>query len=308
MQIHIQLHGKANKISLPLRFGIHLTEQHQVKAQLEDFSYDENGTKMQSEYERDKGRRHYIGTLKLLPPSHSADDIRVKLRAVIQDPHVNHFDPALVTVLGVEQTPGDNAVTKHLEGMLQRHRITIEDIRTIFFNEYTNGNIRDSNDLETVFSTKIAPNAVVEPGDRTSETIAENPEEITAIIDNAPIDSSDEGLKKPMSIYPLNIPSTKYSYVLAEAYIENVTITDDRICFEYVDNYGQLTPIKSFKMSNFPRLRKLHKTAIEYFKERDGSRAFFSICIADNYADGLLAESVTAISLQLMRRGIKADV
>ena len=97
----------------------------------------------------------------------------------------------------------------------------------------------------------------------------------------------------------------QYSYVLAEAYIENVTITDDRICFEYVDNHGQLTPIKSFKMGNFPRLRNLHKTAIEYFMERDGSRAFFSICIADNYADGLLAESVTAISLQLMRRGIK---
>ena len=104
MQIHIQLHGKANKVSLPLRFGIHLTERHQVKAQLEDFSYDEDATKMQSEYERDKGRRHYIGTLKILSPSDSAENIRVKLRAVVQDPHLNHFDPVLVTVLGVEQT------------------------------------------------------------------------------------------------------------------------------------------------------------------------------------------------------------
>lgn len=303
MRIHIQLHGKANKISLPLRYGIHLTEKHQVKGDLEDFVCDQQGTKMQSEFEREKGRRHYLGVLRLACADTTQGDIRIKLRAVIQEPNRSGFDPSLVTVLGIDATPGDSSITKHLDGMLQRHRITTEDIRTIFFEEYSKGKIQDSNDLEVIFQERIAPFAQVNPGDRMSETIANNPESITRVLDAVPLDPSDEGLKRPMTTYPLDLANAKYSYVMAEAYIENVRLIDDRICFDYVNETGELQTIKSFKLGHFPKLKSLHSTAIDYFRQRQGDRAFFSICIADNYASGLLAESVTAISLQLMRSG-----
>ena len=103
-----------------------------------------------------------------------------------------------------------------------------------------------------------------------------------------------------MSYKPLPIEGVKYQYVLADAYIENVRIENDCIAFSCINSKGEVQEMHSFKLSPRPHLNSLHTYAFNYLKDREQQRALFAICDTDP-CRGFIAESVTAISLQLMR-------
>jgi hypothetical protein len=98
----------------------------------------------------------------------------------------------------------------------------------------------------------------------------------------------------------LSIPNVKYKYVMADTYIEDVRIEDDMIKFKCIDSKGEPREMHSFKLSPRKHLSSLHQYAFEYLKSRQEQRALFAVCNSDP-CKGFFAESVTAISLQLMR-------
>ena len=63
MDVFINLYGKLNRASLPLRFGFSLSQSHQSFATLDDEVFDPVGTNRQRGDEINQGRKHFLGTL-----------------------------------------------------------------------------------------------------------------------------------------------------------------------------------------------------------------------------------------------------
>ena len=87
---------------------------------------------------------------------------------------------------------------------------------------------------------------------------------------------------------------------MADTYIEDVRIEDDMIKFRCIDSKGELREMHSFKLSPRKHLSALHEYAIKYLQSRQEQRALIAICNSEP-CKGFFAESVTAISLQLMK-------
>lgn len=296
MKIFIPFNGHANKFTFPLRFGYVLEKSECWNASFEDEEFDPKGTEDQRKSDRDKGRKHYLGTLIFESPEKGIQ-IREKIRGVLEMPTSSDKLPLLVTVLGTENTKGDNTISPFLEGLHQKGKITTEEIRTVFHKAYVEGRILNANDVQEIFESEIQSKAQV---DRAEPALQQHPEVVAEATNTPAIEDVD--LHSPMTVKPLPIPGVKLTYAMANAYIENVRISDDKIWFDAIDENGQKQSFHSFKLSTRPYLSHLHDYAFEYFKEREEQRAVFAFCTTD-YCFGFIAESVTAISLQMMKAG-----
>lgn len=296
MPLFVPPNGHANKYTIPLRFGVVLEREDCHKAILEDALYDEEGTLNQTKRERDKGRKHYTGVLRIKTQSSNVD-ISTKIRAVVEFPFDANKKPLLVTVLGVDGTKGDNTISSFLENLAQVGKITVEDIRTVFHDAYKNDRIKSAFDVQQIYESEIQSKATVD-GSQQKE-LQSNPEVLTEATNVPSVEDID--LKSAMTTKPLPIPGVKYEYVMANAYIENVRVENEKIFFSYIDENEELKEIHSFKM-NRSNLAHLYDHAFKYFKDREEQRAIFAICMSQP-CSGFLAESVTAISLQMKRAG-----
>lgn len=296
MKIFVPPNGHANKYTIPLRFGLVLRKEDCWSVLLENAEFDKEGTENQTKSDREKGRKHYIGVLKFSSPD-SGIEIETEIRAVLEMPTSADKLPLLKTVLGVHTTKGDNTISRFLEGLHQKGRISTEDIRTIFHRAYSEGRISDANDVQDIYEQEIKSQATI---DANEPKLQSNPEILTEATRTPSVEELD--LHAPMISKPLLIPGVKLTYVMANAYIENVRVENDMIKFDFINSDGQPDTIHSFRLSTRPYLKHLHKHAYDYFKDREEQRAMFAVCTND-HCFGFLAESVTAISLQMMRAG-----
>lgn len=298
MKLHLSLHGHANRASLPLRHGIRIMSRHQQNVELESFSFDEVGTQNQRQSEINRGNKHYVGKLSI-PNEVGSGVSQFDCRVVVGSPSTSEQLPPIITILRQDFNKGDMTVTSHIEGMLKSGKINSEDLINIFHPAYLSGKLLSSNDCESIFDEKIrSKTPVVSLGDPTVTALLKDPDVVVSIIKSNSIDEVD--LKDPLSYKPLPIEGVKYQYVLADAYIENVRIENDCIAFSCINSKGEVQEMHSFKLSPRPHLNSLHTYAFNYLKDREQQRALFAICDTDP-CRGFIAESVTAISLQLMR-------
>lgn len=307
MKVFVSIFGHANGVSLPLRMGIVITEKHQQFAELSEAHYDEIGSKNQRQIEIERGNRHYTGILEIPHVDKNINSpYKLKCRVVLAEPKHHDQRPPVVTILKQDGNAGDMTVTKHLEHMLKRAQISVQDLLDIFHPAYVRGEIQSSNDCEDIYRHKVESLKLhlsnIGPAEK---EILKNPQPIVqAIVDNQ-IDSVE--LKGPLQYKRLTIQNVKYEYVLADAYIENVRIEDDMIKFNCIDSNGNERELHSFKLSPRKHLSALHQYAIEYLYSRQEQRALIAICNSDP-CKGFFAESVTAISLQLMKTEVAKKI
>jgi len=283
--------------------GIVITERHQQFAFLEDAQYDEEGALGQRQNELDRGNRHYTGTLVIENEFlHVNNPYRIDCRVVLGSPRTIEQSPPVITILRKRSNRGDMTVTAHIERMLKRGQITAKDLINYFHPAYARGEIESSNDCEDIFrkyviSVQINSRAV----DAAGKEIIKNPEPILKTI----VENEIEGieLRAPSNFKKLPIPNVKYDYIILDSYIENVKIEDDMIKFDFIDSQGELRKMHSFKLSSRKYLSSLHQYAFEYLISRQKQRALFAVCDSGP-CSGFFAESVTAISLQIMRSDV----
>lgn len=262
MKIYLGLHGHANSVSLPLRMGISITQKHQQFAGLENATFDEEGTRSQRQNEIDRGNRHYTGML-TIPNEDPAVNrpYQFNCRVVLGSPRTSEQSPPVVTILRVDSNRGDMTVTAHIERMLKRGQITKLDLIETFHPAYVQGEIQSSNDCEDIFRDRISSIPVSQVQvDQAGKEILKNPEPILRALIESEIE--DVQLKAPPRYTKLTIPNVKYSYVMADAYIENVRVEDDMIVFDCIDSKGEIRRIHSFKLSPRAHLSALHKYTI----------------------------------------------
>jgi hypothetical protein len=85
---------------------------------------------------------------------------------------------------------------------------------------------------------------------------------------------------------------------MADAYIEDAWIENGKVLIDVIDTNGQTKRLHSFKQRD--HLIQHHKLALDYLQSRIGQRGYFALCMSDP-CKGFLAESVTSITLQLMK-------
>jgi hypothetical protein len=280
--------------------GMAITEKHQQFATLENAAYDEVGTRGQRPEEIDRGNRHYFGTLIVPNVNPSLDQpYKFDCKVVLGVPRSSEQSPPVITLLRKDSNRGDMTVTSHIDRMLKRGQITTHDLITVFHPAYLEGKIQSSNDCEDIFRSQIENLVINQVNvDSVSQEIIKNPESVVKTI----LESEIEGvqLRAPAKFQKLSIPHVRYEYVMADAYIEDVRIENDMIQFKCVDSSGAMRNLHSFKLSPRKHLSALHNYAFDYLKSRQEQRALIAICNSDP-CRGFFAESVTAISLQLMK-------
>lgn len=299
MKIFLGLHGHANSESLPLRFGIQISETHQQFATLENAIFDESGTNKQRPDEIDKGNKHYQGALCIPNALKGEASTCYSCRVVLGTPRHSDQAPPVITILRQDFTHGDLTVTKHISGMLKRGRLTIDEVIKYLHPQYINGNINDSNDIEEIYSKSIVPsrNSVVISISKSDDSIIESADGIKESINSFSIDDSD--LMSPPKFKEIKLnDKVKYKYSMADAYIENAWIADEKIWIDVIGSDGNIKSLHSFKQRD--HLAQHHKFALDYLQSRIGQRGYFAICMSDP-CKGFLAESVTSIALQLMK-------
>lgn len=297
IKVFISLNGHANNVSLPLRMGMRLTTKNQQFATLKNADFDETGTNSQRVVEVEKfQRKHYTGTLSIANEDEASTEVyEMECRVVLEMPASPNNRPIIVTILRRENNKGDLTVTRHLEGMLKRGKINIDDIIRHFHPAYVRDKIRNSNDCEDIF-TRIIATPVNEIDDLQEEIGTTKPEEVISAISGA--FSEDVDLKFPARFKKLQIGGVRYSYVLADCYVEDVWMHNEKIMLRCLDSKGDSREIHSFKIRDHLSLH--HKYTFNYLRERIHQRAIFAVCNSEP-CKGLLAESVTSILLQLMR-------
>ena len=290
MEVFINLYGKLNRASLPLRFGFSLSQSHQSFATLDDEVFDPVGTDRQRGDEINQGRKHFLGTLLVNKEQKNDGKYRQEGRFVIAPPPPDRDLHRLVTVLrnDAENLKNDIATTRHLEGMHKRLRITTEEIIQYLHPAYLQGKITDSNDIEEILADRIVPNR---PGaeltlSSAERGFAESGSEITDAIDDIDVDEdtdADENIS-PLVFKKLDLkPSIKYSYVMADAHILDAGKRDDLIWVKVVNSKGVEQELKSFSVRS--HLAQHHNRTLEYLTTRIGQRAFMAICISDPYKE-----------------------
>jgi hypothetical protein len=299
MDLFLGLNGHTNNESLPLRFGIQITEQYQQFVQLIDEIYDQDGTQRQRPKEVESGNRHYIGKLVIPNADKSQSNYFAECRVVVGIPHNSTQKPPIVTILRKEFSPGDITVTKHISGMLKRGKITVSDIVKYLHPAYTEGRITNSNDVEEVFSNEILPSRdkTVITTSRSDTSILKSSDDIRKVIESFDVEDTELKAKPTFVTLPMS-HEVKYEYSMADAYIENAWSADDKIWVDVIGSDGATKRLHSFKVRD--HLVEHHSVTLDYLKSRIGQRAHFAVCMSDP-CKGFLAESVTSISLQLMK-------
>lgn len=302
MNIFINLNRHANQVTIPLRMGVTLTKEHQSRARLHDATYDEEGTKSQRQNEINRGNRHYLGELVIHPEVAGGDEIRLKCRAVLSEPRYEGQDPALITILRPDGNKGDMTVSFAIEALLKKNKINTKDIIDYFHKPYIDGLIHDSSDVHEIFNAIPKADVVDIADDLTAKALLRNPASVSdAMGDDSGAIEGD--LMAPPIFKPMDISGVAYKYSMTDAYIDNVRLDNDMILLDTVNSKGESETIHSFKLSPRPHLSKLHQYAYEYLKSREGQRGYFAVC-TDKKCRGFLAESVTAIALQMQKSGL----
>ncbi len=303
MNIYISINGHANRSSLPLRFGLKLLDPHQSHCKLENATYDEVGTKSQRQNEIESGRRHYVGDLIIPKPKNAGNYSAFRCRLILDTPKSSELKPSVVTILQLENNKGDLTVTRHLEGMLKRGKINTDDLIKYYHPAYVRGEVQDSNDCESIWEKDIRPQALmIETIDAANTAIKEG---LLASGSNFKAIMAKEvnGLKSPLMYERINLPNVQNVYVMADAYINKAWREKGRIMINFIDSKGVENTMSSFPLNErLNHLEKLHEYAFNYLVTRQEQRAKFAICVSPKYM-GTLAESVTAIALQISRRG-----
>lgn len=296
VKVFVGLYGHLNGSVLPLRFGIALTEHKQRFCTLVDYTYDEEGTNRQRPDEVKKGRKHFLGTLQI--PS---DFLELKApplcgRWVIEPPEEAGKLPSVITGLREDLTglKGDITVTKHLDEMLKRNRVTTEEIIKYMHPEYVAGKIMNSNDLELILEDVIRPSRGPSPIPSDGPVVELPP------VPTAPSDPSDETNDRyPLVYEPMAFGSNiKYEYVWADAFILDAGMEDKLIWAKIINSKGEEQTIRSFAIRDHLRIH--HDYALQYLLTRKEQRGYMAICISKPY-EGVLAESVTSIALDLYK-------
>ncbi|MCV0439139.1 MAG: hypothetical protein K5880_10930 [Hydrogenophaga sp.] len=306
MKVFIGLNSHSNKVSLPLRFGVSLTEQHQQFATLSNPVFDPAATDSQRPDEIARMRKHYSGRLVVPHASGSAAEAyALDCRIVLELPTDDSRVPAVITVLSISSTKGDATVTRHLEGMLKKGRISKQDLIDVFHPAYAQGKIADSTDCEEVFREHLEQSTpAVDAGDNLGQQVVVSAEPVVRLVE-AIADSQAEALEGPPRFSEVVPLRTKYQYVFADAYLRDVWLSDGRIHVKCIGSNGDDVTLQSF--SARPHLAEHHQRAYEYLSDRKEQRAVFAVCVSSPYK-GVLAESVTSISLQLMKTSLaRAD-
>lgn len=301
MKVYISLNGHANKVSLPLRFGLSLSEPHQQYAELVNAQFDEASTAAQRPDEIDKQRKHYTGDLVIsCPTGADVEGARIDCRVVIEPPRNPVGCSSVITVLSRTSTPGDATVTRHLDGMLKKGRITQEDLLNVFHPAYVSGQIKDSTDCEDVFRARLERSEVqVSPRDEIGRALVEGSEAVVELVEEVAQGDVEDLITGPtFSKEEIPLKGVKYRYVFAEAFIESVWRSAGKIFVKTIGSSGQLVELQSFDMR--PHLREHHERTYSYLKDRVGQRGIFAVCVSTPYR-GVIAESVTSIALQLMK-------
>ena len=298
MKLFLGLSGHANNESLPLRFGIRITKQHQQFPTLENYKFDEIGTEGQRHIEINKGNKHYIGDLHIKNENPDENSHVFNCRVVLGTSITSHQSPPIITILRPENNKGDITVTKHISGMLKRGKITFDDLISYFHPRYLTGEILDSNDCEATYDSlhESRPFEVIAITSA-DDMLLESAEKIKDVVTNFEIDGTD--LTSPLTYKQLCLsPKIKFRYLMADAYIEDVWRKDEKIWIRIINSKGNLQDLHSFKIRD--HLSQHHDYTMQYLTSRIGQRAYFSICNSEP-CNGFLAESVTSIALKLMR-------
>ncbi|MDC0404234.1 hypothetical protein OAM26_04300 [Porticoccaceae bacterium] len=305
MKVFLPVRGHANAVSLPLRFGIRITDESQQFMVLHDAAHDEEGTNGQRPSEIERGNHHYVGTLEIKSPSGqilSSEHCRV----VLETPSRSDQSPKVITIMDADRSlvKGDNSVTQHLGGMKKSGRITDEDLLECFHPAYVAGKIRNSNDCEMVWTDySERSQGALEVDDPVNRSVvsglAADQKQFTELMSVS--DVNEVPLTAPLTYVPMNLPNVRYDYVMADAYVHDVQRVDDRIHLTVTNSKGSKQTLKSFPLNEKTRhLAKFHEYAFGYLESRVEQRAKFAI-----EKSGTLAESVTAIALQMNRIGIE---
>lgn len=184
--------------------------------------------------------------------------------------------------------------------MLKKGKINVEDLIGIFHPAYLRGELLTSNQCEEIYDAHIRGRAPVQYVDEpTARALSQEPTMVAEAMEV--LDVGELGVKAPLTFKALRIPKVKYAYVMADAYIWNVRLDDEMIKFSCINSSGLEQEMRSFKAR--PHLVSLHQYAYRYLKDREEQRALFAICNSEP-CRGVIAESVTAIALQMMRAGI----
>jgi len=306
MDVFINQFGHINKSVLPLRFGLRITQTHQSFASLDNEIFDPLGTDRQRGDEKDRGNQHFLGTLSINKEIKSDGQYKCKGRFVIAPPPLDKDLNVVVTAFldDSENLKNDIATTKHLEGMLKRNRITTQEIIQYLHAAYLDGKLKDSNDIEEILSNEIVPSRIKTdtPISGSDQIIIDSgPAIIDTIdgLDNPVSDYPDHGIKGPLLFKPLTLnPSIRFSYVMADAYVIDAGQANGRVWAKVINSKGNVQVLESFSARS--HLLHHHTKTAEYLSSRIGERAFMAICVSDKY-NGVLAESVTSIALDLMR-------
>lgn len=309
MRLYLSIFGHANKASLPLRFGVSLTEKRQQFCELANAIFDEEGTSQQRAAEIEKGRKHYSGELIIRKPDDSSNFDPMPCRVVVESPNSADQAPRVVTILTMGDVKGDLTVTRHIEGMLKRNQIQPSDLIEVFHPAYRNGNLKDSNDCEELWREHICskeqPVEVVDQGNRkVQESLISDSSNFREAMSVDDIDEVD--VKAPLTYVEMVIPGVQNTYVMADAFIESVEKSQNgsKILLTFINSKGLQQTIESFPLNQkLMHLAPLHNYAFNYLMERQQQRAKFAICMSPSYR-GTFAESVTAIALQISRRGL----
>ena len=306
MDVFINQFSHVNKSVLPLRFGLCITQTHQSFAKLNNEVFDPIGTDRQRGDEKDRGNQHFLGTLLIKKENKNHGYYECKGRFVIAPPPPERDLNRVVTALldDITNLKNDIATTKHLEGMLKRNRITTEEIIQYLHPFYLHGKVRDSNDIEEILSSEVIPgrDKLETPKSSSDQMIIDSGDEIIETIDGFGSSETDElepEVVGPLLFEPLKLkPSIKYSYVMADAYVIDAGRNANRVWVKIINSKGNEQTLESFSARS--HLMEHHDKTAKYLSSRIGQRAFMAICVSDNY-NGVLAESVTSIALDLMK-------
>ena len=299
MKIFMNMYHHSNKSVLPLRFGVSISKPQQQSCDLINYDPDPVGTNRQRPDEIENGREHYVGTLLIPATEISGANIQLNGRWVIGEPRTGGHRPFLVTALreNLDDLRSDLTVTKHLEEMLKRNRVSTEEIIEYMHPAYLEGRIQNSNDLEDILANEIIPNRPkTGPLPSPNGGIIDTP---LPDIPQQPEDDPGDEDRRPLVFEPLKLKAgIKYQYVWADAFILDVGLSDRKLWIRVINSKGDEQTLESFEVRD--HLIALHEYAFKYLESRKGQRAFFAICVSDRYR-GTLAESVTSIALEKMR-------
>ena len=298
MKVFLGLNGHTNSESLPLRFGIRIEKLHQQFCILQNAIKDQEGTKRQRQDEIERGNEHYRGELLVPDLDKNNAPHSFKCRVVLGVPKLDHQSPPIITLLR-DGSRGDMTVTQHISGMVKRGKITSDDIINYLHPAYIADKIKNSNDVEEIISNSMIskPASSVQTVSTSDELILSSAAEIKAIIESFPIEGVE--LEAEPNFKRLKLSNrVKYQYSMADAYVEDVWTTNDKIWVRVKGSNGESSDLHSFKQRN--HLAVHHQKTLEYLKSRIGQRAHFAVCMSDP-CKGFLAESVTSIALQLMK-------